>query len=71
MKTVVFSTEAPSLLRLEKLSKELKNVGISRFDVDFETCEIAVPCTSHRNIPAVECALKRAGFRCPFFRIKD
>lgn len=71
MKTVVFSTESPSLLHLEKLSKELKNVGISRFAVDFETCEIAVPCSNHCNIPAVECALKRAGFRCPFFRIKD
>jgi hypothetical protein len=71
MKTVVFRTEAPSLLRLEKLSRELKNVGISRFDVDFETCEIALPCSNHHHIPALECALKRAGFRCPFFRIKE
>ncbi len=71
MKTIVFTAENTALTHLEKLRSELKNVGIGSFDVDFETKEIAVVCPSYQNINALECAIKRAGFRCPCFRVSS
>jgi hypothetical protein len=65
MQRIIFTTDAPSLLKLESLSKELKNLGISKFDVDFETCEISVICPHVKSIQQVECALRKAGFKCP------
>lgn len=65
MQRIIFRTVPPSLLKLETLSIELKNVGISNFDVDFETCEISVVCPHVKSIQQVECALRKAGFKCP------
>lgn len=69
MKTIIFTTENTAMHHLERLRSELKNVGIGSFDVDFETKEISVVCPNYQNINALECALKKAGFRCPCFRV--
>jgi len=69
MKTVIFTTENTAMARLERLRYELKNVGIGSFNVDFETKEISVVCPNCQNIHTLECALKKAGFRCPCFRV--
>lgn len=69
MKTIIFTTENTAFQHLEKLQCELKNVGIGSFNVDFETREISVVCPNYQNINALECAIKKAGFRCPCFRV--
>ncbi len=69
MKTIIFTTETTAVQHLEKLHYELKNVGIGSFDVDFETKEISVVCPNYQNINTLECAIRKAGFRCPCFRV--
>lgn len=69
MKTIIFTTENTAVPHLEKLRRELKNVGIGSFNVDFETKEISLVCPTYQNINALECAIKKAGLRCPCFRV--
>jgi hypothetical protein len=69
MKRIIFTTESTNFNKIEPLQSELKRVGVSHFDIDFENKKISLICPHSLNINIVECAVRRAGFKCTCFTV--
>ncbi len=69
MKRIVFTAETASFNKLEPLQNELKNVGVGNFNIDFVNKQISMSCPNALNVNIVECAIRRAGFKCACFTV--
>lgn len=54
--------------QLQTLSDELKKVGVSSFRIDFEANHILTINNDSINENEIECAVRKAGFKCICFK---
>lgn len=63
-----FITNIKNPTQLQNLSDELKKVGVSSFRIDFGANHVLT--INHESVDEneIECAVRRAGFKCVCFK---
>lgn len=63
-----FITNIKNPDELQSLSDELKKVGVSSFKIDFGANHILTVNTDAVKEDEIECAVRKAGFKCVCFK---
>ncbi len=69
MKTINFLTELEHSANLETLKIGLQNIGIKSFTIDYETQRISIMNPDDISVGSIDCAVRKAGFKCSCFTI--